>query len=84
MLVLVCVAALSGPQAALAARTVYFADPGAGQISQFAVGPGGALAPLEPPVAAPGARRLAMTPAWTRSQDTPSRSRFIPTGRACT
>lgn len=50
-------------QAAGAARTVYFADPAADAIAQFAVGPGGTLTPLEPgSVAAERPLRLAMTP----------------------
>jgi len=47
---------------ALGARTVYFADPGAGVIAQYGVGAGGALTPLAPPsVPADGVRRPAMT-----------------------
>jgi DNA-binding beta-propeller fold protein YncE len=48
---------------ALAARTVYFADPAARSIAQFAVGPGGALTALGPAaVKADRPLRLAMTP----------------------
>jgi DNA-binding beta-propeller fold protein YncE len=48
---------------AWAARTVYFADPAARAIVQFAVGPGGALTALEPgAVKADRPLRLAMTP----------------------
>lgn len=61
--VLACAASLALTQAAGAARTVYFADPAAGAIAQFAVGPGGALAPLATPsVRAERPLRLAMTP----------------------
>jgi DNA-binding beta-propeller fold protein YncE len=58
-----CVIALALPSVASAARTVYFTDPGAGEIAQFAVGPGGALTPLDPAaLPAHEPRRLAMTP----------------------
>ena len=46
MLALGCLAALILAQAASAARTVYFSDPVADEISQYSVGPGGALTPL--------------------------------------
>jgi 6-phosphogluconolactonase (cycloisomerase 2 family) len=60
---LACVALLASSQAAGAARTVYFADPAADLIGQFAVGAGGSLTPLEPrSVAADRPLRLAMTP----------------------
>jgi DNA-binding beta-propeller fold protein YncE len=51
---------------ASAARTVYFADPGAAQIAQFAVGADGSVSALDP-VAVPAdePRRLAMTPGGT-------------------
>src|SRR5688500_9252025 len=45
-----------------AARTIFFADPGADAIVQYSVGVGGALSPLVPPsVHADDPRRLAMT-----------------------
>jgi DNA-binding beta-propeller fold protein YncE len=62
----VCAVALVLPSFASAARTVYFTDPGAGEIAQFAAGAGGSLAPLDPAVlSAEEPRRLAMTPAGT-------------------
>ncbi|HEV3377283.1 MAG TPA: PKD domain-containing protein [Thermoleophilaceae bacterium] len=61
-----CAMALALPGVASAARTVYFADPGAGEIAQFAVGAGGSLSALDPAaVPAHKPRRLAMTPAGT-------------------
>jgi DNA-binding beta-propeller fold protein YncE len=58
-----CVLALALPSVASAARTVYFADPGAGRIAQFAVGADGSLSALDPTaVPADEPRRLAMTP----------------------
>jgi DNA-binding beta-propeller fold protein YncE len=58
---LVALLALAPP--AHAARSVYFAEPGADRISQLAVAPDGGLSPLAPSaVAAPAPRRLAMTP----------------------
>jgi DNA-binding beta-propeller fold protein YncE len=61
--VLVCAASLALAQAAAAARTVYFADPAADAIAQFAVGDGGTLTPLGPAsVEADRPLRLAMTP----------------------
>ena len=48
ILVLGCLASLILAQAASAARTVYFSDPAADEISQYSVGPGGALTPLAP------------------------------------
>jgi DNA-binding beta-propeller fold protein YncE len=58
-----CVIALALPSFASAARTVYFTDPGAGEIVQFAVGSGGSLTPLDPAaLPAHKPRRLAMTP----------------------
>jgi DNA-binding beta-propeller fold protein YncE len=61
-----CVVALALPSSATAARTAYFADPGAGQIAQFAVGAGGSLTALDPAgVPADEPRRLAMTPTGT-------------------
>ncbi len=63
LLVLGCLTSLIFAQAASAARTVYFSDPAADEISQYSVGPGGALTPLAPAsVAAAGPHRLAMTP----------------------
>jgi 6-phosphogluconolactonase (cycloisomerase 2 family) len=60
------VVVLALPSVASAARTVYFADPEAGKIAQFAVGPDGSLAPLDPAaLPAEEPRRLAMTPAGT-------------------
>ena len=61
-----CVLALALPSVASAARTVYFADPGAGEIAQFAVGTDGSLSALDP-AALPADEpfRLAMTPAGT-------------------
>jgi DNA-binding beta-propeller fold protein YncE len=61
-----CVIALALPSVASAARTVYFADPGAGQIAQFAVGADGSVSALDP-VAVPAdePHRLAMTPGGT-------------------
>jgi DNA-binding beta-propeller fold protein YncE len=61
-----CVIAMALPSMASAARTVYFADPGAGQIAQFAVGPDGSVSALDP-VAVPAdePHRLAMTPGGT-------------------
>jgi DNA-binding beta-propeller fold protein YncE len=62
-LALACASSLVIAQAAGAARSVYFADPAAGSIAQFAVGAGGNLTPLEPSsVAADRPLRLAMTP----------------------
>jgi DNA-binding beta-propeller fold protein YncE len=62
-----CLAALAFPSAASAARTVYFADPGADEIAQLAVGADGSLSALDPAaVPAEEPRRLAMTPAGTR------------------
>jgi DNA-binding beta-propeller fold protein YncE len=62
-LALLGAAAVAFASTARAARTAYFADPLAGEISQFAVGPGGALTPLDPAaVSADGPLRLAMTP----------------------
>jgi DNA-binding beta-propeller fold protein YncE len=56
-------ASLALAQAAGAARTVYFADPAADAIAQFAVGDGGTLTPLESgSVEADRPLRLAMTP----------------------
>jgi DNA-binding beta-propeller fold protein YncE len=56
-------ASLALAQAAGAARTVYFADPAADAIAQFAVGDRGTLTPLEPgSVEADRPLRLAMTP----------------------
>jgi DNA-binding beta-propeller fold protein YncE len=61
-----CVIVLALPSFASAARTVYFTDPGAGEIAQFAVGANGSLAPLAPAaLSAEEPRRLAMTPAGT-------------------
>ena len=61
--VLACAASLALAQTAGAARTVYFADPAAGAIAQFAVGAGGILTPLATPsVPADRPLRLAMTP----------------------
>ncbi|HEX5980465.1 MAG TPA: PKD domain-containing protein [Thermoleophilaceae bacterium] len=58
-----CAVALALPSLASAARTVYFTDPGAGEIAQFAVGADGTLTPLDPSLApAHKPRRLAMTP----------------------
>jgi DNA-binding beta-propeller fold protein YncE len=58
-----CAIALALPSFASAARTVYFTDPGAGEIAQFAVGAGGSLTPLDPAaLPAHEPRRLAMTP----------------------
>ena len=58
-----CGALLAVAQTAGAARTVYFADPAAGAIAQFAVGAGGTLTPLDPgSVSADRPLRLAMTP----------------------
>jgi DNA-binding beta-propeller fold protein YncE len=49
-----------------AARTVFFADPGADAIAQYSVGTGGALSPLSPvSVHADDPRRLAMTRSGT-------------------
>jgi DNA-binding beta-propeller fold protein YncE len=63
LLALGLAASLVLAQAAGAARTVYFADPSADTIAQFAVGPGGTLTPLVPgSVAADRPLRLAMTP----------------------
>lgn len=62
-LVLAFALSLALAQAAGAARTVYFADPAAGAIAQFAVGAGGTVTPLEPAsVAADRPLRLAMSP----------------------
>jgi DNA-binding beta-propeller fold protein YncE len=62
-----CLAALALPSIASAARTVYFADPAADEIAQFAVGPARTLTSLDPPaVAARKPLRLAMTPDGTR------------------
>jgi DNA-binding beta-propeller fold protein YncE len=61
--VLACATPLALAQAAGAARSVYFADPIADSISQFAVGAGGSLTPLAPrSVPADRPLRLAMTP----------------------
>jgi DNA-binding beta-propeller fold protein YncE len=61
-----CFVLLALPSFASAARTVYFADPGAEEIAQLSVGAGGSLAALAPPaVPADEPRRLAMTPAGT-------------------
>jgi DNA-binding beta-propeller fold protein YncE len=61
-----CVLALALCSSASAARTVYFADPGAGQIAQFAVGRDGGLSALDPATLyADEPRRLAMTPGGT-------------------
>src|SRR5215218_9073100 len=61
--VLAFVLSLALAQAAGAARTVYFADPAAGAIAQFAVGAGGTVTPLEPAsVSADRPLRLAMSP----------------------
>ena len=58
-----CAVALALPSLASAARTVYFTDPGAGAIAQFAVGADGTLTPLDPAaLPAHKPRRLAMTP----------------------
>jgi DNA-binding beta-propeller fold protein YncE len=58
-----CVVALAFPSLASAARTVYFTDPGAGEIAQFGVGADGGLTPLVPAaLPADEPRRLAMTP----------------------
>jgi DNA-binding beta-propeller fold protein YncE len=58
-----CAVALALPSLASAARTVYFTDPGAGQIAQFAVGADGSLTALDPAaLPAHKPRRLAMTP----------------------
>jgi DNA-binding beta-propeller fold protein YncE len=62
-LALGCGASLALAHAAGAARMVYFADPAAGAIAQFAVGPAGTLTPLDPgSVTADRPLRLAMTP----------------------
>jgi DNA-binding beta-propeller fold protein YncE len=56
-------ALLAVAQSAGAARTVYFADPAADAIAQFAVGAEGTLTPLDPgSVSADRPLRLAMTP----------------------
>ena len=58
-----CAVALALPSLASAARTVYFTDPGAGEIAQFTVGADGSLTPLDPAaLPAHKPRRLAMTP----------------------
>ena len=58
-----CAVALALPSVASAARTVYFTDPKAGEIAQFAVEAGGSLTPLNPAaLPAHEPRRLAMTP----------------------
>jgi DNA-binding beta-propeller fold protein YncE len=58
-----CALALALPSVASAARTVYFTDPKAGEIAQFAVGADGALTALDPAaLPAHEPRRLAMTP----------------------
>jgi DNA-binding beta-propeller fold protein YncE len=55
--------ALALPSFASAARTVYFTDPAAGEIAQFAVGADGSLTALDPAaLPAHKPRRLAMTP----------------------
>jgi DNA-binding beta-propeller fold protein YncE len=60
------VAAFALPSQAGAARTVYFTDPGAGEIAQLAVSPGGSVSALDPAAAsADEPRRLAMTPSGT-------------------
>ena len=62
-LMIALAAALALARPAGAARTVYFADPAADAIAQFAVGAGGALTPLDPAsVDADRPLRLAMTP----------------------
>jgi DNA-binding beta-propeller fold protein YncE len=61
-----CLVALALPSVASAARTVYFTDPGGGEIAQFGVGGDGSVSPLDPAaVSAEEPRRLAMTPAGT-------------------
>jgi sugar lactone lactonase YvrE len=61
-----CALALALPSAASAARTVYFADPGAGEIVQLAVGGDGGLSALDPAALhADEPHRLAMTPTGT-------------------
>jgi DNA-binding beta-propeller fold protein YncE len=63
LLALACAASMAVVPTAWAARTVYFADPAGRAISQFAVGPGGALTPLDPAaVRADQPLRLSMTP----------------------
>jgi DNA-binding beta-propeller fold protein YncE len=58
-----CAVALALPSSASAARTVYFTDPVAGEIAQFAVAADGSLSPLDPAaLPAHKPRRLAMTP----------------------
>jgi DNA-binding beta-propeller fold protein YncE len=58
-----CAVALALPSLASAARTVYFTDPGAGEIAQFAVGADGSVTALDPAaLPAHKPRRLAMTP----------------------
>jgi DNA-binding beta-propeller fold protein YncE len=60
-----CFVLLALPSSASAARTVYFADPGAEEIAQFSVADG-SLSALDPfAVPADEPRRLAMTPAGT-------------------
>jgi DNA-binding beta-propeller fold protein YncE len=60
VIAIVAMLALAGP--AGAARTVFFADPGADAIVQYSVGPDGGLTPLSPlSVPADDPRRLAMT-----------------------
>jgi DNA-binding beta-propeller fold protein YncE len=65
LLLSACVLVMALPSVASAARTVYFADPGADEIAQFAVGADGALGALDPGAGAREPRRLAMTPAGT-------------------
>jgi DNA-binding beta-propeller fold protein YncE len=63
-LALACIASIALAESASAARTVYFADPVADEIAQYAVGPGGSLRALQPrAVEGDDAGRLAMTPA---------------------
>jgi DNA-binding beta-propeller fold protein YncE len=58
-----CAIALALPSFASAARTVYFTDPLADEIAQFAVGSDGSLTPLDPAaLPADEPLRLAMTP----------------------
>jgi 6-phosphogluconolactonase (cycloisomerase 2 family) len=64
VIAIVALLALAGP--ATAARTVFFADPGADAIVQYSVGQGGELTPLSPlSVPADDPRRLAMTRSGT-------------------
>ncbi|MBD0282834.1 MAG: hypothetical protein ICV69_11680 [Thermoleophilaceae bacterium] len=67
LVALACAGSLAAVPTAFAARTAYFAEPAADEIAQFAVGPGGALTPLEPAsVEADRPLRLAMTPEGDR------------------